>query len=96
MQEPRHPCAALWNRVNINESGKITLCYVDWDESTVLADLKKKGISIIETWRNVYDVFRKQHVEGKYPKLCANCKTGWQAAHWGLSYERAIEMVLKN
>lgn len=92
--EPRHPCAALWNRININESGKITLCYIDWNESTVLSDLNEDGVSIIDTWRKKYARFRAQHISAKYPALCKNCKTGWQAAHWGLSYEKAIEMVI--
>lgn len=94
MLEKRYPCAALWNRVNINESGKITLCYVDWDESSVLADLRKSGATILKTWRTAYEEARKGHLSGKYPDLCSKCKTGWQAAHWKLSYEQAVSMLI--
>ena len=91
--EERHACASLWNRVNINESGRITLCYIDWDETSVIADLNDPEITILGTWRNSYEEARKGHISGELPEICASCQTGWQAAHWQLSYERAVNMV---
>ncbi len=91
--EERHACAALWNRVNINESGKITLCYIDWDETSVIADLNSPETTILKTWQNAYSEARAGHLSGDLPPLCASCLTGWQAAHWQLSYERAVDMV---
>ena len=91
--EKRHPCASLWNRININENGKITLCYIDWNESSVMADLNDPKTTILDTWKSAYNKARDGHLSGKLPALCAKCKTGWQAAHWQLSYEQAIDMV---
>jgi len=90
LEDTRYPCAALWTRVNINEMGKITLCYIDWNETAVLGDLNENGASILGIWKTAYDQYRKMHIEGNYPKLCANCNTGWQAAHWNLNYETLI------
>ncbi len=92
--QQRYPCVALWTRVNINESGKITLCYVDWDETHVLADLNDKDVTILRTWRTAYDDLRSAHLNADYPDLCRNCITGWEAAHWVLSYEKAINIAL--
>lgn len=95
--EERHACAALWNRVNINENGRITLCYIDWNELSVLGDLNEVGATILDTWKNdAYRAARKGHIDGEYPSLCADCKTGWQAAHWQLSYEQAVAMATRS
>jgi len=88
----RHPCAALWTRVNINEKGLITKCYLDWHDEYVLADLNRPGVSILETWRTAFDDVRENHLNGVYEGLCKNCK-GWQTAHWVLSYEQAVKLV---
>jgi sulfatase maturation enzyme AslB (radical SAM superfamily) len=93
--EERHACASLWNRVNINENGKITLCYIDWDETSVITDLNDPETTILDTWRNSYEDARKGHLTGELPEICASCQTGWQAAHWQLSYEQAVNMVIQ-
>ena len=91
--EERHACASLWNRVNINENGKITLCYIDWDETSVIADLNDPETTILKTWQNSYEDARKGHTTEDLPEICASCQTGWQAAHWQMSYEQAVELV---
>jgi hypothetical protein len=50
----------------------------------------------MRVWKSAYDEARAGHLSGNYPELCANCDTGWQAAHRNLSYEKAIEMVMKD
>ena len=96
IEENRYPCAALWRMVNINEAGEITLCYVDWDETHILADLNQAEATILGTWRSAYNEPRNGHIKGKYPDLCRECKTGWEAAHWALSYEQAIQIARKS
>jgi MoaA/NifB/PqqE/SkfB family radical SAM enzyme len=90
LKDERYPCAALWSRVNIDDYGKVTLCYIDWDENNVLGDLNNDQITITNIWKTAYEKARQGHIMENYPPLCANCQTGWQAAHWGLSYEKAI------
>lgn len=91
----RIPCAALWTRININEKGLITLCYVDWDDQYILADLNNPKVTILRTWQTAFNQPRKSHLEGKFEGLCKNCE-GWQTAHWFLSYERAINLLEQN
>jgi sulfatase maturation enzyme AslB (radical SAM superfamily) len=94
--EERHACASLWNRVNINENGKITLCYIDWDENSIIADLNDPKTTILDTWRSSYEDARQGHLTGNLPDICASCQTGWQAAHWQLSYEQAVNLITQN
>lgn len=84
----RTPCAALWGRINVNERGRITRCFVDWNDTDILADIRK--VSLLEAWRSsAYAEIRKQHLKAVYSGICANCE-GWQSAHWNLSYEKAV------
>ena len=69
---------------------------MDWDETYILADLNQAETTILGTWRSAYNEPRNGHIKGKYPDLCRECKTGWEAAHWVLSYERAITIAQKS
>jgi len=91
----RFPCAALWNRINVNERGLITRCYVDWDDQYIIGDLNVKGPTLLDIWKDKsFENTRREHQDGKYTGLCEKCE-GWQTAHWSISYEKAIEMSLK-
>lgn len=89
----RTPCPALWNRININEKGLITVCYVDWDDNYILADLNRPDVSILSIWRgDEFQKAREDHLKSNYCGLCENCE-GWQTAHWTISYEQAVRMT---
>lgn len=89
----RTPCVALWNRININERGLITRCFVDWDDECILADFKNSNVTLLDTWKSkIFESVRKEHLEGKYSEICEKCE-GWQTAHWTISYEKAIEIT---
>jgi len=89
----RIPCPALWNRLNINEKGLITQCFVDWYDEVILADLNQPNINILNTWKgDIFKDIRAKHLSKNYNNLCRNCE-GWTAAHWKLSYEQAIRTI---
>jgi MoaA/NifB/PqqE/SkfB family radical SAM enzyme len=89
----RIPCAALWSRLNINEKGLITRCFVDWGDKHILADFNDRKVTLLDTWRGqVYKCVRQQHLTKKFSGICKKCE-GWQTAHWNISYEKAIEMT---
>ncbi|MFO7807550.1 MAG: radical SAM protein [Candidatus Moraniibacteriota bacterium] len=89
----RIPCAALWSRLNINERGLITRCFVDWDDEHVLADFNDLATTLLKTWQGIeFEHVRQQHLEGKFCGVCKKCE-GWTTAHWNISYEKALEMT---
>ncbi|MFH0906892.1 MAG: radical SAM protein [bacterium] len=89
----RIPCPALWSRININEKGLITQCFVDWYDEFVLADLDQSDVSILSVWRGeAFRKIRSVHLKGSYNGLCRDCE-GWTTAHWTLSYEQVMRMM---
>ncbi|MDD3607535.1 MAG: radical SAM protein [Candidatus Moranbacteria bacterium] len=95
LQRDRIPCAALWNRINVNERGLVTRCFVDWDDQYIIGDLNAKDLSLLKIWTGEsFKNVRKEHQDGMYTGLCEKCE-GWQTAHWNISYEKAIEMSFK-
>lgn len=91
----RFPCAALWNRINVNERGLVTRCFVDWDDQFIIGDLNVSGSTLLDVWKGkAFEDVREEHRTGTCTGLCEKCE-GWQTAHWDISYEKAIEMSLK-
>ncbi len=91
----RFPCAALWNRINVNERGLVTRCFVDWDDQFIIGDLNVSGSTLLNVWKGkAFEDVREAHRAGTCTGLCEKCE-GWQTAHWNISYEKAIELSLK-
>lgn len=89
----RIPCPALWSRININEKGLITQCFVDWYDEFILADLNQPSVSILNTWEGeIFQNIRAKHLNKNYNNLCLACE-GWTTAHWKLSYEQAMRTI---
>jgi len=91
----RHPCRCLWARFNINSEGKVSVCYDDWRNENVIADLTRKGTTISKVWQSKkFDEFRKAHLAGKPFGICAQCND-WIASSWDKPYELVFEKVEK-
>lgn len=69
----RYPCSQLFNNVYVTSEGYMLLCCQDFENVTVVADLRKE--SVADAWHNEkFTAFRKRYLahdlEGT---LCINC-----------------------
>lgn len=69
-----YPCRRLWRELTVMSSGKVALCCVDFDGSTVVGDLNLQTIE--EVWNSPkFAAIRDYHLKGEGNKisLCKTC-----------------------
>jgi len=90
----RWPCPQFWKRISINSHGGIRFCVVDWDDKSILGNIKNNTIQ--EIWSSAeYDRLRGCHIKEKYDeahKICGPC-TDWKGMRWDWGYEKAIGAI---
>lgn len=92
----RWPCPLLWTRIFVSVDGLIKFCVEDWQDKTVLFDLK--DTSIQKAWNSPpYARIRSQHLSGDFSKVeyCAQC-LDWQERDWERDYFCALKEILEN
>lgn len=70
----RKPCALIWQKMVVDWNGNVVLCCDDWNQSTVLGNLKKQTIEEIWKGKKLREI-RDAHVKGEFYKipLCSGC-----------------------
>jgi radical SAM protein with 4Fe4S-binding SPASM domain len=80
------PCPWLFERLNIDSRGDVTICGEDISFKEKFANIK--DASIKEIWHSdVFNHYRKMHLERKGDEisLCKNCPD-WQYRSWAYNY----------
>lgn len=69
----RYPCSQLFNNVYVTSEGYMIICCQDFENLTVVADLREESIS--EAWNNEkFTDFRRRYLEHDLEgTLCQNC-----------------------
>lgn len=71
--EERQPCADLWFKMQVDWTGKVSLCCFDWSGSKILGDLTKQTVR--EVWQGPWaHAARESHLRQHYAGICAGCK----------------------
>jgi hypothetical protein len=87
---PRLPCRGLWARCNINPWGEISVCYNDWENRHVVADLRQPDATIALAWRGeVLERYRAGQRAGVFEGICADCRD-YNPDAWQQPYENVI------
>lgn len=90
----RWPCPQLWRRMFINVDGFAEFCVEDWNDETIIGDVKNKTIK--EIWSSPeYEKIRGSHLSGNFHDVayCGRCKD-WKAREWSYDYFSAVSQVL--
>lgn len=87
----RWGCPQFWKRISINAKGDIRFCVVDWDDKSIVGNIKFQKIK--EIWQGPeYERMRSCHKHGKYKEahdICDKC-TDWTGMRWDWGYEKAL------
>jgi len=87
----RHPCRCLWARFNITSDGLVSVCFNDWHNKSIIADIKDENTTIKNVWQGkLYSELRQSHLDGNPKGICKNCND-WISASWEMPYERMLE-----
>lgn len=87
---PRKPCRVQWSRIHVNMEGLVSICFNDWQNESVLGDMKSPSTTIAGLWRSEqYEELRRCQLAGQPKGICANCNC-WVGASWENPYENLI------
>jgi radical SAM protein with 4Fe4S-binding SPASM domain len=89
--EKRIPCPWLFERLNIDSRGDITLCGEDIAFNQKFANIKER--SIAEIWHGPeFTEFRRLHLERKGDQIpiCSTCPD-WQFRSWNYNYWKVLK-----
>lgn len=83
-EEERLPCSMLWYRAEIDYSGGLKYCELDWENSDIIGSLKESTIKEIWNSKN-YKRLRILHTEKRFSEipLCKICKSYHELSEWG-------------
>lgn len=93
-KQGRWPCPLPWTRVFINVDGFAKFCVEDWQDETILGDLRLSTIQ--DVWiSSRYRSIREAHLARKFNGLqrCQEC-LDWPAREWNYDYFFALGCVL--
>ncbi len=89
--EERVPCPWLFERLNIDSRGDVTLCGEDIAFNEKFANIMEH--SIADIWKgDTFTSFRKKHLEkqGDEIPICSKCPD-WQYRSWGYNYWKVLK-----
>lgn len=95
-KEQKIPCPWLFERLNVDSKGKVTLCGYDIPFKYDYGDVTKDSIKDI--WHNdKFETIRKLHLSGDRDKIdiCRTCTDG-QYRTWTYNYFKLVENAEKN
>lgn len=90
------PCPFIFERLNIDSRGKVTVCGFDIAAKTDMGNVHEKSIS--EIWRGErFGYYRKLHLlhKGYKIKLCKNCPD-WKYRSWKHNYWKIVDNAEKS
>jgi radical SAM protein with 4Fe4S-binding SPASM domain len=89
--EERLPCPWLFERLNVDSRGDVTLCGEDIAFDEKFANIKDKSIK--EIWNgSEFKLFRDKHINrlGRDIEICAQCPD-WQFRSWKYNYWKVLK-----
>lgn len=90
----RWPCPQFWKRVTVTHKGYIRFCVLDWQEKSLIGDVRTHSIE--EIWKSPpYREMRRRHLAGGeagHP-LCGPC-TDWTTMPWDYGFDRVMREVI--
>jgi len=89
--EQRIPCPWLFERLNIDSRGDVTLCGEDIAFDEKFANINEKSIRDIWTGKE-FNNFRKKHLQGNGQEIsiCSKCPD-WQYRSWQYNYWKILK-----
>jgi len=88
--EDRVPCPWLFERLNVDSRGDVTLCGEDIGFNERFANVMERSIK--EIWNGPeFEYFRKKHLSGKGHEIaiCSQCPD-WQYRSWQYNYWKIL------
>jgi pyruvate-formate lyase-activating enzyme len=90
--EDRLPCPWLFERINIDTRGDVTLCGEDIAFAERFANIRGGGATIADVWLGShFSALRKKHLERKGHEIpiCSQCPD-WQYRSWQYNYWKVL------